>query len=82
MKCPECVQAGLRSRVYIGPSSTTCMGTSAFYDENGVLHIHDPNTTATSYRCSNGHGWFEKSRRSCRACNAKSQDGAFKEGAP
>ena len=59
MRCPECEQAGARHSVYEGISSRTAMmGSPAYWDENGHYHsAHDPNSTTTSYRCSNGHTW-------------------------
>jgi len=36
-----------------------------FYDEEGKYHDHDPNSSSTSYSCSNGHTWAESSRSSC-----------------
>ena len=59
MKCPVCVQNGLRSKVFIGEARTTLMAGSQYYDEDGVLQTDDPNTTTTEYRCSNDHTWTE-----------------------
>ena len=60
MKCPTCVEEGQRSRVYPGPSMTTLMGVSRYYDEDGELVVDDPNITTTEYSCSNGHHWVEE----------------------
>lgn len=57
MKCPTCEAQGTRSIVYVGPSSSTCMSGSVYYDEDGRYHQHDPNTHTTAYNCSLGHGW-------------------------
>jgi hypothetical protein len=65
MICQECKTEGKKSRVYEGPSSTTCMYSPPFYDEDGKHHDHDPNTSTTSFSCSNGHKWSESSRGSC-----------------
>lgn len=59
MRCPECVEAGQRSKVYVGLSTTTLMYAQPFYDEDGRWHHHDPNQTTTEYTCSNGHSWKE-----------------------
>lgn len=67
MKCPTCVEQGERSTVTEGGGTTTLMGFSPFYDEDGVRHFHDGNTTTTSYRCSRGHSWSEKSKHRCSA---------------
>jgi len=65
MKCPECVAEGKRSKVYIGGSSSTLMAGKTFYDEDGKLHDHDPNSYGTDYRCSNGHRWTETKVHKC-----------------
>jgi len=62
MKCPECVKEGLRSRVSFGATSTTLMGVSRYYDEDGKLVVHDPNTRTTRYNCSEGHVWIVRER--------------------
>lgn len=65
VKCPECVAAGEKSIVYASPGWTTLMYFQPFYDEEGVFHHHDGNTTTTNYSCSKGHAWTEKSTGSC-----------------
>lgn len=65
MKCPTCVAEGKRSKVFVGPSTSTCMSGASFYDEDGRPHFHDPNTTTTEYRCSNDHTWKEVDRKKC-----------------
>ena len=57
LKCPECVELGLRSTVTVGVGMTTLMNTHQFYDEDGKYHFHDPNHSSTSYTCSQGHEW-------------------------
>lgn len=57
MKCPECVDAGLESKVWVGMTTSTCLAAVPFYDEAGEYHFDDPNTHTTSYRCSNGHSF-------------------------
>ena len=59
MKCPQCQKEGEKSTVAVGCSHTTLMCTHSFYDEDGKLHHHDPNTTNTNYSCSRGHEWTE-----------------------
>lgn len=65
MRCKQCVDAGLESKVYPLGSETTCVYYAPFYDEQGNYHHHDANAVRTSYRCSNGHKWVEVSRGSC-----------------
>lgn len=65
MICPECKAENKKSRVYAGPSSSTCMHCAPYYDEDGKHHYHDINTSSTSYSCSNGHEWSESSQGSC-----------------
>ena len=57
MKCPVCVEKGLKSCVYEGGTQTTLMCGQSYYDEDGNYHYNDPNTLTTSYSCSNGHRW-------------------------
>jgi hypothetical protein len=71
MKCKQCQEANLRSKVYIGGQTTTCIGFSYYYDEDGKLHDHDPNTITTSYSCSNGHNWVEETKSECISCKKK-----------
>lgn len=59
MKCQKCVEQGLESKVYVGTTMTTLAYSAPFYDENGRYHYHNPNTTTTEYRCSNGHSFTE-----------------------
>lgn len=65
MFCSECKKQGLKSEIYIGGSFTTNMFVNPFYDEEGKYHIHDINTTATNYVCSNGHKWVELKHCRC-----------------
>lgn len=68
MKCQECIELGQTSRVYPGASAVTCMGWQPYYDEDGQYHSHDPNTTITGYRCSEGHTWQRESLPPCPNC--------------
>jgi hypothetical protein len=63
MRCPKCVSAGLRSTVAVGISTSTCIASSAYYDEDGRYHLDDPNTTTTGYSCSQGHNWHVSERQ-------------------
>ena len=69
MKCPECVKVRGRSVVTEGGGRTTLMSPNNYYDEDGIFHSHDPNITTTTYSCSNGHEWTDKSKSSCPNCN-------------
>lgn len=70
MKCNQCVREGKRSKVFQGMTSSTLMGGGGpYYDEDGSYHRHDPNTISTTYKCSNGHKWVEKSKHSCPGCD-------------
>ena len=72
MICSECKSLGLKSNVYVGYSVSTCIAGSAYYDENGNYHWHDPNTISTEYICSNGHKWSEISQVGCPTCKYES----------
>ena len=67
MKCPTCVEESEKSKVYCGGSTTTLMGYSSYYDEEGEYHCHDPNKISTSYSCSRGHKWGVSKVPSCPA---------------
>jgi hypothetical protein len=69
MKCPICKEKDLKSKVYSKGSSTTLMGYSSYYDEEGVYHNHDPNTHTSYYNCSEGHEWIEKYKSKCSSCD-------------
>jgi hypothetical protein len=62
MKCPICIEEGEKSRVTEGGGSSTLMGYSPFYDEDGKRHSHDGNTTSYEFRCNRGHS-FQTSRK-------------------
>ena len=64
--CPDCVAEGEKSTVRnLGSSQTLLGGATAFYDEAGKFHRHDPNVTTTAYKCSRGHTWEERVEREC-----------------
>lgn len=67
MKCPECERSGDKSTLSIGASLTTAMYTQDYYDEEGVLHRHDPNRHETEYSCSNGHSFKKIHKLKCPA---------------
>lgn len=69
MKCPICVEQGRKSRLYGGMGTRTAMGWTAFYDEDGAFHSHDPNWGAYGYQCSNGHSLTLQELRSCPSCD-------------
>ena len=52
-------------------------GGEAYWDEDGVMHRHDPNQTTAGYRCSNGHEWVERTLSQCPApeCDYGQQKG-------
>jgi len=66
MKCPECVKAGQKSKVYTGYGTTTTMFCPSFYDEEGKFHSHDTNRRSMTYACSNGHSWVAEEANTCQ----------------
>lgn len=60
MKCSKCIEGGKKSTVPPRGLSSTLMGYSPYYDEDGIYHNHDYNTITSTYICSNDHGWAEK----------------------
>lgn len=69
MKCPVCVEKGLKSSVYPGFGSCTAMYCAPYYDEDGKYHHHDMNTSTFSYSCSRGHTWTISSSGKCPSCD-------------
>lgn len=68
MKCPECQSQDMVSVVRrLGPRISTLMMVDTYWDEDGKMHIHDPNRTVDWFRCSNGHEWSKQVNR----CPAK-----------
>jgi hypothetical protein len=69
MKCQECESSGQRSKVFSdGYSLVTAMGGGeSFWDEDGVRHRHDPNTSTTGFSCSAGHRWSTRRKSPCPA---------------
>lgn len=57
VKCPECVRTGQLSKLYMpnGYTSTLMGGTQTYFDEDGVRHHHEVNTSRGQGSCSNGH---------------------------
>ena len=57
MKCPICVESGLKSEVYPTGETVTLMSFQPWYDEDGDYHSHDGNRRRSNYSCSKGHYW-------------------------
>lgn len=64
--CPECVENGLKSKVYLLGGYTTDVYCAPFYDEEGTYHFHLRNRFL---RCSNGHEWPEFVHNRCPSCD-------------
>lgn len=77
MKCPVCIEKGLKSNVYPGCSFSTAMWCAPYYDEDGKYHNHDMNTHSTSYSCSQGHRWTQRNASKCPSCDFESGDNAI-----
>lgn len=70
MICQTCKAEGQKSIVTPSHGGTTAMYCQPFYDENGVYHHHDSNTTTTGYTCSRGHRWSEVAPKpKCPGCS-------------
>lgn len=66
MICTKCRDVGQRSRVdVLGSITGTMTKKEVFFDEDGDMHVHDPNIVTTAYRCSNGHRFQERSSWQC-----------------
>ena len=57
MKCSQCETNGLKSKIYIGGSTSTAMLADIYFDEDGNYHSHNGNSYTTEYCCTNGHLW-------------------------
>ena len=68
MKCPECVEAGIKSRVYPRGGAVTAMIIDTYYDEEGKYHCHDPNHRSGNYDCNQGHSFVRITRNVCPTC--------------
>ncbi len=56
MMCPVCQREGTTSTLSVSTGSVvTGMPIKRYYDTEGREHWHDPNSSCTSARCSNGH---------------------------
>jgi len=50
--CQMCTDA---DRLWPKAVTRTAVAWQPYYDQYGLYHAHDPNTTTTTYECSNGH---------------------------
>lgn len=69
MICPKCKEEEKKSTVYQGISTSTLIGYTSYYDEDGIYHSHDPNSSTTNYSCSNGHCFSVSKKNNCPNCN-------------
>ena len=65
VRCPECIQAGQRSKVYPQSYCTDRSHPTTYWDEDGVHHIHDKGVCEGSFGCSLGHTWTIMRRDKC-----------------
>lgn len=71
MKCPECVKENKKSIIYVGSITRTMMGSRPYYDENGIYHDHDYNSSMIEHSCSNKHSWNEIYKSNWSCCERK-----------
>jgi hypothetical protein len=68
--CDHCAGSGLKSQVRF-TRQASMVAIDTFYDEEGHLHVHNPNTFTTRFLCANGHHWEEVERAAkCGHCEA------------
>jgi len=68
MICPVCEKLEVKSQVDShGGTSTLLGGSRDYYDEQGVHHFHDINTTRWNYSCSRGHNFDMVGHSPCPA---------------
>ena len=65
MKCPECVEKGLKSMVTIKSMYCTDSYYLPFFDQDGIYHIHDNNDIINDYYCSNNHNFKINYKEKC-----------------
>lgn len=65
MICPVCADKVIKSRVFPGYATTTCIASQSFYDEEGHYHSHDINSTSQVFNCSQGHSWVSSTGNRC-----------------
>ena len=63
--CEACKNSGQISKVFPCGETQTLIGYKPYYDEDGKYHNHNPNSTRTYYKCSNGHAWTDVKPYSC-----------------
>lgn len=68
MICEKCRAEGMGSEVDIVRETSTLVQGRYFYDEQGLLHCHDPNIHTATLRCSQGHEWQIEKRHHCMIC--------------
>ena len=68
MICAECQKAGERSVVRFR-AVQTALPVDSYFDEDGKLHNHNPNSMTTFFTCSRGHTWNTVQAASCSVCN-------------
>ncbi len=78
MICPMCASQGLKSKVRLFGTSTTCMAFNTWYDEEGKYHSHDPNWNSTGFECTNKHGGVIKKKNKCPSCSYGSKSEEIK----
>lgn len=65
--CNECAKAEQKSQVHLSPMPVYDMAYTAYFDENGYFHAHNPNGLGYTYECTNGHLW--RPVRECPNCD-------------
>lgn len=83
MQCPICVAAGKKSRIVpVHPGTLfRSSGVGQFYEDDGILHDHEPTASHGSVSCSNGHSLVVVAKPGCPAadCSAKEEVAIFVE---
>ena len=71
MKCIVCQQLEMRSKLYnaAGSSIFEIQVSGAFWDEDGVQHVHSDVDPTQTYQCSKGHLYIERNASKCPACD-------------
>lgn len=64
-RCPHCANQGRTNFGFLSGAMGDSQAIEELMDDQGRKHIHDPNETRLSYRCSDGHKWSLGVRVKC-----------------
>lgn len=69
MNCPTCTTRKLATQVFRVGRTFTDLPFVASGPDDGLPHLHDPNTASESFECINGHRFRVDTHVRCRQCD-------------